>query len=56
MARPDLEELFAHTRVGDAVLILKERDNLTAQIFGTSDAVSLGTPSLATAVNPAAGQ
>lgn len=50
MARPDLEELFAHSRVGDAVLILGERDDLTAQIFGTSDA------SLATVVNPASGQ
>ena len=57
MARPDLEELFAHTRVGDAVLILRERDNLTAQIFGTSNAVlALGTPSVATVVNPASGQ
>ena len=57
MARPDLEELFAHTRVGDAVLILRERDDLTEQIFGTSDAVvALGTPSLATVVNPASGQ
>ena len=57
MARPDLEELFSHTRVGDTVLILRERDDLTAQIFGTSDAVvALGTPSLATVVNPASGQ
>jgi lipoprotein-anchoring transpeptidase ErfK/SrfK len=39
MARPDLEELFSHTKVGDAVLILGQRDNLTAQIFGSSDAV-----------------
>jgi L,D-transpeptidase ErfK/SrfK len=57
MARPDLEELFAHTRVGDAVLILRERDDLTAQIFATSDAVvALGTTSVATMVNPASGQ
>ena len=45
MARPDLEELFSQVRVGDAVVILGESDDLTAQIFGTSDAlVALGTP------------
>src|SRR5579863_7735336 len=45
MARPDLEELFSQVRVGDAIVILGESDDLTAQIFGTSDAlVALGTP------------
>lgn len=57
MARADLEELFSQTSVGDAVLILGERDNLTAQIFGSSDsAVALGTPSHAASVNLASGQ
>src|ERR1700729_1066278 len=57
MARPDLEELFSHIRSGVSVVILRERDDLTAQVFGTSDAVvALGTPSLATAAHPASGQ
>jgi lipoprotein-anchoring transpeptidase ErfK/SrfK len=57
MARPDLEELFSQTRVGDTVLILGQRDDLTAQIFGTSDAlVAQGTPSPAAVVHPASGQ
>jgi lipoprotein-anchoring transpeptidase ErfK/SrfK len=55
MARADLEELFSHTRVGDTVLILGERDDLTAQVFGTSDAATLG-PSHAAVVHPASGQ
>jgi lipoprotein-anchoring transpeptidase ErfK/SrfK len=57
MARPDLEELFSHTRVGDVVMILGERDNLTAQVFGNSDAVvAAGTTSPLAPVNPASGQ
>ncbi|MDT7813033.1 MAG: hypothetical protein QOJ42_2949 [Acidobacteriaceae bacterium] len=57
MARPDLEEVFSQTRVGDVVLILGERDDLTAQVFGTSDAVAaLGTPSHAAVVILASGQ
>jgi hypothetical protein len=57
MAQPDLEELFSQTRVGDTVLILGERDELTAQIFGTSDAVvALGTASPAAVVHQASGQ
>ena len=57
MAQPDLEELFSQTRVGDTVLILGERDELTAQIFGTSDAVvALGTASPAAVVHHASGQ
>jgi hypothetical protein len=54
MARPDIEELFSNTRVGDTVLILGERDDLTAQVFATSDAaIALGTESV---VHPASGQ
>jgi lipoprotein-anchoring transpeptidase ErfK/SrfK len=57
MARPDLEEVFSQTRVGDTVLILGERDDLTAQVFGTSNAVvALGTDSPGAVVHPAAGQ
>jgi lipoprotein-anchoring transpeptidase ErfK/SrfK len=57
MARSDLEELFSQTRVGDKVLILGERDDLTAQVFGTSDAeVALGTPTRVALVHPASGQ
>src|ERR1700733_9217553 len=57
MARPDLEELFSQVRVGDAVVILGERDDLTAQIFGTSDAVvALGTPPHAPFVSFVSGQ
>jgi hypothetical protein len=57
MARPDLEELFSQTKVGDTVLILGERDDLTAQVFGTSDAVlALGTASPPAVVHPASGQ
>jgi lipoprotein-anchoring transpeptidase ErfK/SrfK len=57
MARPDLEEVFSRTRVGDIVLILGERDDLTAQVFRTSDAVAaLGTSSHAAVVIPASGQ
>jgi lipoprotein-anchoring transpeptidase ErfK/SrfK len=52
MARPDLEEVFSHTRVGDVVLILGQRDDLTAQVFGTSDAVVAH----AAVINPASGQ
>src|ERR1700722_4257516 len=57
MARPDLEELFSQTRVGDTVLILGERDDLTAQVFGTSDAlVALGTAPPAAVVHHPSGQ
>jgi L,D-transpeptidase ErfK/SrfK len=57
MARPDLEELFSQTRVGDVVLILGERDDLTAQVFGTSDVViAFGANSHPPVVNPASGQ
>jgi lipoprotein-anchoring transpeptidase ErfK/SrfK len=57
MTRPDLEELFSHTRVGDVVLILGERDDLTAQVFGRSDAVvAFGTTSPPAVVNSASGQ
>jgi lipoprotein-anchoring transpeptidase ErfK/SrfK len=57
MARPDLEEVFSRTRVGDVVLILGERDDLTAQVFGTSDAVvAAGTTSPLAPVNSASGQ
>ncbi len=57
MARPDLEELFSQVRVGDAVVILGERDDLTARIFGTSDAVvALGTPPHTPAVSFVSGQ
>ena len=57
MTRSDLEELFSHTRVGDVVLILGERDDLTAQVFGTSDAVvAFGTTSPPAVVNSASGQ
>jgi len=57
MARSDLEELFSQTRVGDRVLILGERDDLTAQVFGTSDAeVALETASRVAVVHPASGQ
>jgi hypothetical protein len=33
MAKDDLQELFSRARVGDTVLIRRERDPLTAQIF-----------------------
>jgi lipoprotein-anchoring transpeptidase ErfK/SrfK len=57
MARPDLEELFSQMRVGDAVLILGERDDLTTEVFGTSDAVvAFGNPSHPAVVNRASGQ
>jgi hypothetical protein len=57
MARPDLEELFSQVRVGDAVVILGERDDLTAQIFGTSYAVvALGTPPHTAVVSFVSGQ
>jgi lipoprotein-anchoring transpeptidase ErfK/SrfK len=57
MSRPDLEELFSHTRVGDVVMILGERDDLTAQVFGTSDAVvAFGTAASPVRVNSASGQ
>jgi len=50
MARNDLEQLFAMVRVGDAVEIRAERDELTARLFGTDAstvlaAVSVGTQS-----------
>jgi len=45
MARRDLEELFRQVRVGDAVQIVGERDEFTAQIFGGEPAtVVAGTP------------
>src|SRR5579872_6956231 len=45
MARRDLEELFRLVRVGDAVQIVGERDEFTAQIFGGEPAtVVAGTP------------
>jgi lipoprotein-anchoring transpeptidase ErfK/SrfK len=57
MTQSDLEELFSHTRVGDVVLILGERDDLTVQVFGSSDAVvAFGTTSPPSVVNFASGQ
>jgi len=57
MAQSDLEEVFSQTRVGDTVLILGERDDLTAEVFGTSDAVvALETASPAAVVHPVSGQ
>jgi len=57
MARPDLEEVFSQTMVGDTVLILGERDDLTAEVFGTSDAVvALETASPAAVVHHPSGQ
>jgi lipoprotein-anchoring transpeptidase ErfK/SrfK len=57
MARSDLEELFSQTRVGDRVLILGERDELTAQVFETSDAeVALEVASHVVAAHPTSGQ
>jgi lipoprotein-anchoring transpeptidase ErfK/SrfK len=57
MAQSDLEELFSQTKVGDAVLILGERDELTAEVFGSSDVVvAVGTSSRSAAVNFASGQ
>lgn len=57
MARPDLEEVFSQMRVGDAVLILGEWDDLTAQVFGNSDAVvAFGTTSPSAAVHSVSGQ
>ena len=37
MAKKDLEELFTLVRVGDAVTIRGERDELVAQVFGNSN-------------------
>lgn len=51
MARLDLEELFSLVRVGDEVLIIAERDELTAQYFGSST----NNVVLAAAQLPAAG-
>jgi L,D-transpeptidase ErfK/SrfK len=57
MTRSDLEELFSQVRVGDAVVILGERDDLTARIFETSDAVvAEGTPAHTPVVSFTSGQ
>ena len=57
MTRSDLEELFSQVRVGDAVVILGEPDDLTARIFGTSDVVvALGTPPHTPVVSFVSGQ
>ena len=37
MARPDLEELFTMVSVGDTVELIGERNEETAQLFGTGD-------------------
>jgi len=36
MGKKDVEELFALVRVGDTVAVRGERDELVAQVFGTS--------------------
>jgi lipoprotein-anchoring transpeptidase ErfK/SrfK len=37
MAKPDLEELFALVQVGDTVELIGERNDETAQLFGTEE-------------------
>jgi lipoprotein-anchoring transpeptidase ErfK/SrfK len=45
MAKKDLEELFEIVRPGDVVEIRAERDEQTAQIFGSSEPVIVATAS-----------
>ena len=51
MAKKDLEELFTLVKVGDAVSIRSERDELVAQVFGSNNDVQVAS---ATAVTSSA--
>lgn len=53
MAKPDLEELFALVQVGDTVELIGERNDETAQLFGT-DAPAPALQPVLTAQTPAA--
>ncbi|HKF48916.1 MAG TPA: L,D-transpeptidase [Terracidiphilus sp.] len=55
MARPDLEELFAMVSVGDTVELIGERNDETAQLFGTSEgAAAPAQPALTAQATPLA--
>jgi lipoprotein-anchoring transpeptidase ErfK/SrfK len=57
MAKADIEELFSRAQVGDTVLIRRERDHVTAQIFQSYvPAVSRVTDLPPTALEVSAGQ
>ena len=57
MAKADLEELFSRAQVGDTVLIRRERDHVTEQIFRSYvPSVARVTDLRATALEVSAGQ
>ncbi len=54
MAKPDLEELFALVQVGDTVELVGERNEETAQLFGTDEKPAPAAQPVLTAQTPAA--
>jgi hypothetical protein len=54
MAKPDLEELFALVQVGDTVELIGERNDETAQLFGTEENPTPAQQPVLTAQAPAA--
>jgi L,D-transpeptidase ErfK/SrfK len=55
MAKQDVEELYAQVKVGDRVIVRRERDELIAKIFGPEEnapaAASATEPLMASAVS-----
>jgi hypothetical protein len=56
MARPDLEELFALVEVGDTVELIGERNDETAQLFGSDKSPAPAAQSVLMVQAPAGGQ
>jgi hypothetical protein len=54
MAKPDLEELFALVQVGDTVELIGERNDETAQLFGSEENPTPAQQPVLTAQVPAA--
>jgi hypothetical protein len=56
MAKPDLEELFALVQVGDTVEMIGERNEETAQLFGSETSPAPAAPPVLTVQAPAGGR
>lgn len=53
MARPDLEELYAQMHVGDTVVLVGQRNEQTARLFGTPGVVTAPQPLFTAQAAPA---
>ncbi|HEY6490425.1 MAG TPA: L,D-transpeptidase [Terracidiphilus sp.] len=53
MAKPDLEELYAQMQVGDTVVLIGQRNEQTARLFGAPAVVAAPQPTLTAQAVPA---